>query len=271
MLVSIITINLNNVKGLEKTIKSVADQSNKNFEYIVIDGNSIDGSQQLLVQYNQYIDRSFSESDTGIYNAMNKGVKYATGDYCLFLNSGDILADKDVIDNLYKKELQAEIITGDTILFPGEEIWKSPETVSLLTFFKGSLSHQSTLIKKELLIKYPYDETKKIVSDWKFCIETLVVHNYSYQRYDGVISKYDKTGISSSPENFKKADNEKLEALRELLPPRIILDYDSLINGETPFEKLILRISRNPKYSQLLYNILSPLTNIYCNFFKKKL
>lgn len=271
MRLSIITINYNNAQGLEKTINSVLKQTNKEFEYIIIDGNSSDGSKSILDRYKNQITATISEPDTGIYNAMNKGVKYATGTYCLFLNSGDILAETTVIQKLNESRIEADIITGDTLIDNSNILWKAPDKVSLLTFYRGSLSHQSTLIKRELLIKYPYDEKLRIVSDWKFCIETLIIHNCSYSKYNNTISVYDKSGISSNESYFKVADEEKKAVLNELIPHRISMDYHKLIVGETSYEKLMIRISRNKKYAQLIYNILYPITKLYCLIFHKKL
>ncbi len=90
MKLSIITVNLNNKDGLQKTIDSVISQTFKDFEWIVIDGGSTDGSKELIEKYSDYISYWVSEPDKGIYNAMNKGIKVAKGDYLEFLNSGDI-------------------------------------------------------------------------------------------------------------------------------------------------------------------------------------
>lgn len=96
MKLSIITINYNNREGLRKTIESVVAQTTREFEYIVIDGGSTDGSVDVIKEFSDYIDYWVSEPDKGIYNAMNKGVKVAHGDYCQFLNSGDWLYDSNV-------------------------------------------------------------------------------------------------------------------------------------------------------------------------------
>ena len=272
VLFSIITVNRNNRDGLLRTIESVVAQTYADFEYIVVDGASTDGSAELLVRYKEHITIGISEPDTGIYEAMNKGVRRATGRYCLFLNSGDLLADKDVLSRLAALPLEADVVSGHTILMgESRELWKSPCSVSLLFFMKGSLSHQSTLIKRSLLLKYPYDEAKKIISDWKFTIETLVVHNCSYQAVDVVVSHYDKTGISSNPAFFALADREKNSALAEMVPSRILCDYKKLVEGDTPFMKLMVRISHNKKYARLVYALLYPVTKLYCCIFRKQL
>ena len=98
MKVSVITINYNNRDGLERTIESVVNQTFKDFEYIIIDGNSSDGSKELFLSYkDKYSIRGVSEPDQGLYNAMNKGVDMAQGDYCIFMNSGDAFFDTGVL------------------------------------------------------------------------------------------------------------------------------------------------------------------------------
>ena len=94
---SIITINLNNQSGLIKTIQSVISQTFKDFEWIIIDGDSTDGSKELLKKHIQHFTHCISEKDNGIYNAMNKGIKLAQGEYIYFLNSGDYLCNKDTM------------------------------------------------------------------------------------------------------------------------------------------------------------------------------
>lgn len=269
MKLSIITVNYNNCTGLEETIKSVISQKNQSFEYIIIDGDSNDGSKEVINQYRYSITYAISEPDSGIYNAMNKGVSKANGEYCLFLNSGDILANDNVVNKILEYNLEADIVVGNTLFNNSSDIWYAPEKVSMLTFMKGSLSHQSTLIKRVLLLENPYDEKLRIISDWKFCIETLIRDNRSYQKYDNVISIYDKTGISSNPAYFDKANNERMCVLRDLIPERILIDYDKLVMGETDFEKLMIRISRNKKFSTIIYRILSFLANIYDKTLKK--
>lgn len=112
---SIITVNLNNREGLRKTIESVICQSFSDYEYIIIDGGSTDGSKELIELYQNKVTYWISETDKGIYNAMNKGIKTGKGDYCLFLNSGDWLVNSTVIEKEFSDSKQADIIYGNTI------------------------------------------------------------------------------------------------------------------------------------------------------------
>lgn len=116
---SIITVNKNNARGLEKTIKSVIDQTFNKYEFIIIDGNSDDNSVEIIKKYEDKISYWISENDSGKYNAMNKGIKVAEGDYCLFLNSGDYLYNNGILEEIYNCKYQEEIISGDVIKFSG--------------------------------------------------------------------------------------------------------------------------------------------------------
>jgi len=112
--VTVITINKNNKYGLEKTIKSVIAQSYPSIEYIIIDGNSEDGSDQILEKYRSKVSLITQEDDSGIYEAMNKGISNATGDYILFLNSGDYLVGSNVVETMFTDhQIDASFIYGN--------------------------------------------------------------------------------------------------------------------------------------------------------------
>ena len=135
---SIITVNFNNRDGLRKTIESVIHQTCRDYEYIVIDGGSTDGSVDVLKEYDKNIDYWVSEPDKGIYNAMNKGITQAHGEYLNFMNSGDCFYDKNVLENLCEKGLSSDIIVGRDYHFK-ESTQQGfatilPSRISMLTF-----------------------------------------------------------------------------------------------------------------------------------------
>ena len=165
---SIITINYNNCEGLRRTIESVVNQTCRDFEYIIIDGGSTDGSVDVIKQYANQIDYWVSEQDKGIYNAMNKGVVVSKGEYCLFMNSGDCLYNDSVICDVLSQGLDADVVAGSVVYIDGE-INESPKNITFDTFyFGGWVNHEASFIKKEIMIRFPYDENYRIVSDWKF-------------------------------------------------------------------------------------------------------
>lgn len=222
---SIITINYNDASGLEKTIKSVLCQTFDDFEYIVIDGNSTDGSKDIISKYKDQIDIAISEPDTGIYNAMNKGAAHANGEYLLFLNSGDNLKENNSLELLFKTKPSADIVCSVCIDYDNQKLYYKipPENVSLYTFRGGSLPHPSSLIKKSIFNKVGgYKEEFKIISDWCFFVDALLIHKASYSTTDIELAEFNCYGISST--NPTKESYKQQEYLEDLFG-RIMLDY----------------------------------------------
>lgn len=225
MKLSIITINFNNKVGLQKTIDSVISQTYKEFEWIIIDGGSTDGSKELIEKYSEHITYWVSEPDKGIYNAMNKGIKIAKGEYLQFLNSGDAFYYKKILSDVFtNNKSNHDIITGS--IFSNGKVSRGIgyKDVSLNDFFYNSVYHPSSFIKKELFTKIGgYDENYKIASDWKFFIYTIIIKNATLLYIDKPITIFDHTGISSTEISVVK--KEKQLILEELFPKRILSDY----------------------------------------------
>lgn len=154
MKLSIITINLNNKNGLSETISSVIAQTFTDYEYIIIDGQSTDGSLEVIKQNANHINQWISENDHGIYNAMNKGLNLAKGEYCLFLNSGDSLYDSDVLQVLFSQSFTEDIISGGIELYSHTKKWISIPTPQHFSFyFHQWLATSSGYIYQERIIK----------------------------------------------------------------------------------------------------------------------
>lgn len=212
MKLSIITVNLNNREGLQRTIDSVICQTFRDFEWIVIDGGSTDGSRKLIEQYADHFAYWVSEPDKGIYNAMNKGIKVAKGEYLQFLNSGDWLSSRNTLDSVFSDATGGHIIYGDCAVMISdtqiEEIHFAP-VFSFKKMLDGSIHHQSAFIKKELLVEEPYDETLKIVSDRKFFIRKALA-GYSFEHVNHIVAVFDANGISSTEDKLAQVENEKV-------------------------------------------------------------
>jgi glycosyltransferase involved in cell wall biosynthesis len=224
---SIITINLNNDDGIKKTIESVIEQTYKNFEFIVIDGGSTDDSINIIKQFSNQISFWVSERDSGIYNAMNKGIKIAKGEYCLFLNSGDFFYSSETLLNIFSLGLSEDIFYGDSFRFDtfidkGFFIIE-PDNLSLYHFFKKSICHQSTFIKRELFNKYGYyNEQLHIAADWEFNIKAIVINDCQTKHINIPVVYYDAHGISNI--NREKSLKEREVILNQLFPKRVIAD-----------------------------------------------
>lgn len=220
---SIITINRNNAEGLRKTIESVVSQTFTDYEYLVIDGGSTDGSVDVIKEYANKITYWVSEPDTGIYNAMNKGIRRAKGEYCLFLNSGDRLCNDRVIEEVFLHGITEDIVCANAIFeksdLHNDRLIFSPEKIKASDLILNFLPHQAAFVKRSLFeeISY-YDETIYVISDWAFFIKALLIYKSSYRKINLFLSICDTTGLSNNPDNNELMDAEFHKVLKILLP-----------------------------------------------------
>lgn len=225
VLISVITINKNNAIGLAKTIKSVISQDFKDFEFIVIDGNSDDGSNVILKDNSDKITYWSSENDSGIYNAMNKGIEKSQGKYLLFLNSGDYLVNNETL-SLASKELDnTDIVYGDMVIDRNNQLEYVLSASPLLfeEMIRGTLWHPVSFIKKELFSKYGmYNEIYKIVSDYDFFLKTIYIHKVSIKHISQFISVFNTNGIGSSSKFQELHNAEKYQVQTTYFHPSII-------------------------------------------------
>lgn len=240
MKLSIITINLNNKIGLQKTIESVICQNFKDYEFLVIDGDSTDGSKDLIEKYKGQITNFISESDTGVYHAMNKGILKAQGKYLLFLNSGDFLVDDNVLSEALNVDHDSDILCGRcNVSKNGKVIWTSnpPEKISFGTLYKEGLAHQSTFIKKQLFDQLGlYREDFKYNSDIDFWFKTIIINNVSTEKLNLIISDYNLDGISSKENQTEQYKNEMRIILSQSNFSKFIPDYESWNNERKSME-----------------------------------
>ena len=227
MHLSLITINYNNLDGLRKTINSVEDQTFKDFEWIVIDGGSTDGSRELLKQHSSHFAYWVSEPDRGIYNAMNKGMDQAKGDYLLFLNSGDWFYNNTSLERCLAHDFNADVMYGDCVFHYTDHDVKH-RYPSILTFeflYRSSLAHCCSFIKREALAKEHYNEDYKIVSDLEFWVK-LAFFGGSFCHIDEFVSVFDTTGVSSTNHELDHAERKHM--LSRNIPEMVAADYERL-------------------------------------------
>ena len=202
--ISIITINYNNAAGLEKTVKSVITQNSSDFEFIIVDGGSNDGSLDLIKKYASKITQYVSEKDKGIYHAQNKGILMSSGEYCLFLNSGDLLAGKEVLESVVAELNGADIVYGDivTIDVKGTRTHlKSPAKIGVSEMMISTLWHPSAFIKRQLFDTFGlYNEDFKVTGDYEFFIRTILKNNVAVKHVPLAIAVFDLTGVSNTAE-----------------------------------------------------------------------
>lgn len=252
MKLSIITVNYNDKAGLEKTIESVVCQTYADYEYIIIDGGSADGSYDVIKQYEDQISYWVSERDKGIYNAMNKAIDVAQGEYCIFMNAGDTFCSPMTLADVFATDCSEDIICGNTVTVEKRKL--APEEITFRYMFSNAICHQSAFIKTSLMAKYKYDEKYRIVSDRKFFLQALILDNCSYKKVPVDIVNYDITGYSAENPVLSRLEYDKV--LEELFPSRILCDYGREIKGdlygETTYDKLFVEI-RGRNYKGVIY------------------
>ena len=259
MVLTIITINRNNAAGLEKTMLSVLSQTSTGFEYVVVDGASTDASVDVIKRLAPgFGDRLkwISEPDKGIYNAMNKGIGMATGEYIEILNSGDSLAAKDVVEKMYaavEKEGHPSILYGNMLKdFPDGRVHRDKgfegEDITLLSLYIGTLNHSPAYIRRSLFDKYGlYDESLRIDSDWKWYLQASVLGEEKPVYTDIDVTIFDMHGISETNKELDKTERKKV--LAELINPSILADYD---RWALPIEQM-KRLQRHPWAYKLVW------------------
>lgn len=222
--VDIVTVNLNNAFGLKRTMESVFSQTFTDYNYIIIDGGSTDGSIEIIQKNFGKLHYSVSEKDNGIYNAMNKGIDLATGQYLFFLNSGDRFYQADTLEKVVPHLQNNELVYGNIQINETGKKWIKfyNEKLDFEYFTKDTLPHQGTFIKSSLFRQIGlYDEGLKITADWKFFLQAICIYKVSALYIDQVISNYDYSGISSRPEYYSLQKHEKDKVLTELFPLHI--------------------------------------------------
>ncbi len=248
MNLSIITINYNDSVGLKRTLDSVRFQTNHDYEHIIIDGASTDGSIDIIREYQDGEENVIAviEPDSGPFFAMNKGIDLANGDYCIFMNSGDSFYDEYVLEKFLSEHRTKDIYTGVACEHLGNTIyqWNPPYVIDInLKFFYGggSISHQSSFIKTSLVKEMMYDTRYSIAADWKFFLDALVVRKVSYEHLPFFVSHYMDGGISR---DAKKAYSERDKIFLELFTKkqmddaRRIQEWDNLKKQIDPLSKV---------------------------------
>ncbi|MCQ2255072.1 MAG: glycosyltransferase [Bacteroidaceae bacterium] len=274
MKLSVITINYNNLAGLRKTIDSVLTQTSREFEWIIIDGGSTDGSRVLLEKNAEKIDYWVSEPDKGIYNAMNKGINVAKGDYFLFLNSGDFFASPDVVRNILPHLCETDYVIANVASIDAQgKIGQPTNYVGFISgdkkfWYNSTVSHQGMFIKGQTLKDNPYNESHKIVADWEHAFIQLIVKNGTFKVVENYVVNVLDGGFSMV--NAQAREKERKE-VAELYFSREFLDkmfLESLMtrkykNYAADIASVACAIGMNTSYSDdKLSEILEPYRSV---------
>lgn len=257
---SIITINLNNKDGLKKTIESVFSQTFQEFEYLIIDGGSTDGSKELIENNLDKINYWVSEKDNGIYNAMNKGILKAKGEYILFMNSGDFLYNDNTVKEAFEKGNNEDIIYGDAKVDGKTEdenkTWTCPSNLTFKYFLTRTIHHTSAFIKRDLFFKWGlYNEGFKIMSDWEFFIKVICLHQVGYKHVGLIISCFNQDGISSQQTYVPVKIKEKKIVLNKYFKA-FYSDLIQIIEANKEVEDRLL-LYKNSRLHQLIEKLIN--------------
>lgn len=263
---SIITINYNNCDGLRQTIESVIHQTYSDYEYIVIDGGSTDGSVEVIKKYEDYINYWVSESDKGIYHAMNKGILKAHGDYLNFMNSGDFFYDSNVLEKV-EPFLTTDIIQGNLYNRTTKQFSRRYNNkITMRFFYEGAFDHQACFFYKSLFYNSLYNENYKIVSDWLFCIKKIIFENKTICNIPLNIASFEGDGISNSPQ----IKEEREQVLHSLLPPLILSDYEYFKDKDSTVLELIPQFNKTYRLHKFIYHTIKFILYIHSHIFKQK-
>lgn len=266
MKLSIITINRNNAEGLRKTIESVIPQTFTDYEYIIIDGASTDGSVDIIKQYADTITYWVSEQDKGIYNAMNKGILNASGEYLLFLNSGDWLVDNSILTNIFISNANVDILYGN-VLLPYDEnridIRKgcNRDRLTLKDFIFDTICHQAAFIRRDLFKSNGlYDERYKMSSDILFFAKAIIIGRATYKYVDISVSYFDPYGIGNN------GQEEKRKSFENLFSKEIVDDYSYITELELKIRNLNLELFRYKRRFKLIDSFITRLKRTVYRF-----
>ena len=234
MKVTVVTAVLNDAGHIEQTILSVISQTDIEIEYIIVDGGSKDGTLELIGKYKDKISLLISESDRGVYDAMNKGIKYSTGDFVYFLNSGDVLLNPSILSKIKFEDVNVRntIIYGNVVVAYGniEALEKPRPFFNSKMKFKGiGICHQSMFFPGKLIRNEKYDLSYNIAADYDL-VYRLWRKGTEFLYRDITIAKYDwGKGISSNPYKLLDVYRENARVCHQQLNPlywaKMVLEY----------------------------------------------
>lgn len=229
MTLSIITINYNNLTGLRKTVASIVSQTWHDFEWIIIDGGSTDGSKEFIENTAEELASSdfnpitfwCSESDKGIYNAINKGISHCQGEYINCMNSGDEFYERDTLQKVFANSHVADIVYGDSFHYSIEKSFTAhfPYPINIFNFYHNNICHQAMFVKTELLKASGFDEKYRICADYAKWIE-FTIKGCSFEYIPITICRFDMNGMSNTGDLIYR---ERSEIQQELIPQHTLM------------------------------------------------
>lgn len=206
LLISIITVTYNAENFVDKTLRSVSEQTYNNMEYLIVDGGSQDKTLEIVNKYSNNISKVISEKDRGIYDAMNKGLKIAHGDFVIFMGAGDVFYSENTIETVVKYMVDKDAVYyGNAMMMPLHKLhWGKFNKIKLGI---GNICHQTIFYPRCVYSKYKYDDRYRLFADYVLNISLFTTHKFRY--VPEIIAYYDIGGLSASLKNDKKFVKEK--------------------------------------------------------------
>lgn len=228
--VSIITVCKNEVNGIRRTLESVLSQKFRDFELIVIDGGSTDGTQDVINEYKEDIAYFVSESDAGIFAGQNKGIKAAKGDYLLFINGGDEIHDNSVLEEIFLTEPTDDILYGNLLIEEqdgSETLGLSPPEITLDFLLRGTLWHPVSFIKRQLFEQFgSFNENLKVVADYEFFVKVILIEEVSTRHFPRTISRFNTNGVGSDPRWKEVHEKERRQVQQKYFSKSVLRMFD---------------------------------------------
>ncbi len=260
---TIITINFNHAEGLKRTIDSIINQTFTDYEWIVVDGGSTDGSKELIEQNKDHFSWWCSEPDKGVYNAMNKGLAHATGEYVNFMNSGDTFATPTILEEIFSKPRTADILYGRAVLETGNEekcsLGINNELTHCFEIYNQNLCHQSEFTKRALYEVKLFDEKYRVYADWDWNAFMIACKRCSTLFLPKIVAIYEGGGLS---------EKQKIQAIDEL---SIIRNkYFACLTRDDIIDFKYLSVIKRYMITDKLFFILSRIANRYRKLLKNE-
>ncbi|MDO4819529.1 MAG: glycosyltransferase [Prevotella sp.] len=259
---TIITITFNNADGLHRTLDSVRKLRYRHFELIIIDGNSQDNTLEVLNDYTDIVTRIVSDNDNGIYDAMNKGISLAIGDYVVFMNAGDVFASPATLDEV--NALEGDIILGSAIY--GGELRHIPSQMSLYDVLSVGINHQSTYYRTEIIKTYPFDTSYIYIADLKSVVEPMAKHSIVPTCTDKILSVCEGNGMSQ--QHWRETKTERDRIVEEVIAPYYKADYRRMVRIDNSIIDTFAVLSQFRILFPLL-RLLAKLARMYNSKIKK--
>ena len=253
---TIITVCRNEESSIADTIENVIAQRFVNYEYIIVDGGSTDGTVETIEKYRHRIAKFVSEPDRGIWHGMNKGIGMAEGEYVYFINAGDRFYAEDTLQRVFDTGVDdADFIYGDIVdQYPDRRHLKTfPDRITIRYLLGNMICHQATFARRELFLKYgSFDEQYRFVADYDFLWRCVIKYSVSYRHLAFPIAYYDTQGFTSDPSNRDRLVAEWNAVHRAYIPlfARFYINYLNPVLTKYDFppfriaSKLLSRVAR---------------------------